>query len=160
MKRVWAGEKRGFAGRVGPPPVCPGGPTVLIGGRIDTTFRRAATYGDGWIMGGGSPEQFRAGAIKLDKAWSEQGRDGQPRKIALAYFALGPDAEEQAASYLRHFYAWLTGYMEQIASKAVTDEQTIRGYVSAFQDVGCDELIFIPSSTDVEQVDLLAAATL
>ncbi len=38
-----------------------------------------------------------------------------------------------------------------IAASAATDAETVNGYVSAFEAVGCDELIFFPSSSDPEQ---------
>jgi hypothetical protein len=47
-----------------------------------------------------------------------------------------------------------------IAGSAATDADTVRGYVSAFADAGCDELILFPSSPDPGQVDLLADAVL
>ena len=43
---------------------------------------------------------------------------------------------------------------------AATDADTVRSYRDAFADAGADELICFPSSTDVEQVDLLAEAVL
>jgi len=36
----------------------------------------------------------------------------------------------------------------------------VKGYVQAFEQAGCDELILFPSSADPRQVDLLAAAAL
>ena len=160
MKQIWGGEERGYAGAVGPPPARAGGPPILVGGQVDATFERAARYGDGWIMGGGTPEQFQGASAMLDEAWAEHGRQGQPRKAALAYYALGPDARGVADSYLRHYYAWLSEYVDYIASSAATDEDTVRGYIAAFAEAGCDELILFPSSADPEQVDLLAAAAL
>ena len=35
----------------------------------------------------------------------------------------------------------------------------MRAYANAFEDAGCDELAFFPTSTDPQQVDLLADAT-
>src|SRR3954454_3710398 len=84
---VWAGEKFGVAGAIGPKPPR-GRPTLIIGGAVDKAFERAAKYGDGWIMGGGTPDQFRDGAAQLDAAWKAAGREGAPRTMALAYFAL------------------------------------------------------------------------
>jgi hypothetical protein len=47
-----------------------------------------------------------------------------------------------------------------IAGSAATDEATVKGYRDAFEQAGCDEFIFFPTSPDPEQVDLLAAAVL
>lgn len=160
LKRLWSGEERGFAGAVGPPPASQGGPSLIVGGQVDAAFRRAARFGQGWIMGGGTPEDFGAGADKMREAWSEAGRDGEPRLMSLCYFALGDGAAEAADSYLHDYYAFAGDYADQIAAGAATDEDTIRQYVSGFADAGCDELICFPCSKDPRQVDLLADAVL
>jgi hypothetical protein len=43
-----------------------------------------------------------------------------------------------------------------IASSAATNAETVNQYIAGFSDAGCDELILIPSSSDPDQVDLLA----
>jgi alkanesulfonate monooxygenase SsuD/methylene tetrahydromethanopterin reductase-like flavin-dependent oxidoreductase (luciferase family) len=156
-KRIWAGEAFGTAGAIGPP-ARNGGPALMIGGSVDAAFRRAATYAEGWIMGGGTPEDFTQGAAKVDAAWRAAGRDGTPRTAALAYFALGDRAKEAAARYLKDYYAWLGDLAEMIAGSAATDPATVNGYADAFEQAGCDELILFPSSADPAQVDLLADA--
>lgn len=154
---VWAGKSFGTAGAIGPRPPR-GRPTLIVGGTVDAAFERAARYGDGWIMGGGSPDQFREGAAKLRDAWAAAGRDGDPRTMALAYFALGDGAEEAARRYLRDYYAWVGEYADMIVASAATDGETVAQYVQGFADAGCDELVLFPSSTDPDQVDLLADA--
>lgn len=62
----------------------------MIGGAVKAAYRRAAQYGSGWTMGGGTPDQMRDGREALDAAWAEHGRSGRPRASALTYFALGP----------------------------------------------------------------------
>jgi alkanesulfonate monooxygenase SsuD/methylene tetrahydromethanopterin reductase-like flavin-dependent oxidoreductase (luciferase family) len=155
--RIWAGEKLGVGGPVGPQPPR-GRPTLIIGGYVDAAFERAAKYGDGWIMGGGAPDQFREAAARLKEAWRAAGRQGPPRTMAVAYFSLGDDAQQAADRYLHHYYAWLGDIVDMIASSAATDADTVRGYVEAFSDAGCDELILFPCSPSPEQVDLLADA--
>jgi alkanesulfonate monooxygenase SsuD/methylene tetrahydromethanopterin reductase-like flavin-dependent oxidoreductase (luciferase family) len=157
MKRIWEGEERGIAGAIGPP-AHNGGPRVIVGGQVEASFRRAARHGEGWIMGGGSPDQFAEGRAKTKEAWAAEGRDGDPRTMALAYFSLGDNAEENADSYLHHYYEFLGEIADQIASSAATDEETVKGYVGAFDQAGCDELILFPCASDPEQVGLLADA--
>ena len=76
-------------------------PGLMIGGMADVAFRRAAKYADGWTLGGGTPERFRETAEKLREAWRAEGREGEPRTMALFYFALGDRAEEDARDELR-----------------------------------------------------------
>ena len=148
-------------GPVGPKPVQADGPTLLVGGGVQATFERAARVGDGWIMGGGTPDQLAEGAEATRKAFREAGRDEEPRIAALCYFGLGPDGEEEARKDLLHYYAWLgDDIAEMIAGSAATDAQTAAGYRDAFEQAGCQELIYFPTSPDPRQVELLAEAVL
>jgi len=153
IERIWQGE-----GGIGPELDNP--PPILIGGSADVAYERAARFGAGWIMGGGTPEMLSEGREKTKAAWKEGGRDGEPRVAGLAYFALGDGAEDAAQSYLKDYYAWLGEYTDQVASSAATDEDTVKGYIHGFDEAGCDELIFFPCSTDPGQVDLLAEVAL
>ncbi len=157
LKRVWAGEEKGYAGPVGPNLDEP--PQLIVGGSVDAAFLRAARYGDGWMMGGGTPDQFRDSVAKLESAWRDAGRSGEPRKMALGYFALGESAEEDARSYLGDYYAWLgEDTAGMIVGGAAKDADTIRQYISAFEQAGADEFVLFPSSSDPDQVDLLVEA--
>lgn len=158
LKRVWSGEERGHAGAIGPPPTRKGGPELIIGGHEEAALRRAARLGDGWIMGGGPPEMFAQLAGKVDQAWQEAGRSDEPRKLSLAYFALGPRARELADRYMKHYYGWLGEFADQIAKGAAVSAEMVKAYVAAFEQGGCDELIMIPSSSELDQVTLLADA--
>jgi len=160
MKRIWAGESYGYAGAIGPEPVRPGGPELILGGAAEASFRRVALLADGWFMGGGTPDMFAAGAAAVDKAWTEAGRPGKARKLSLAYFALGPDARNQADNYLLHYYGWLGDVARQIAASAAVNTETVKGYADAFAAAGCDELIFIPTTAAPDQIGLLASAVL
>jgi alkanesulfonate monooxygenase SsuD/methylene tetrahydromethanopterin reductase-like flavin-dependent oxidoreductase (luciferase family) len=157
MTRIWKGEEKGLAGPVGPN--LDERPGIILGGSVDASFRRAAEYGDGWIMGGGTPDQFRGGVEKLNAAWQQAGRSGEPRKMALSYYSLGPDAERNADAYLRDYYAFLGEDLAgMIAGSAAKDADTVKQYAAAFEQSGADELVFFPCSSDPEQVDLLVEA--
>ena len=45
-----------------------------------------------------------------------------------------------------------------IAQSVATDEETSAGYEQAFEDLGADELVWMPCSDDLGQVELLAGA--
>jgi alkanesulfonate monooxygenase SsuD/methylene tetrahydromethanopterin reductase-like flavin-dependent oxidoreductase (luciferase family) len=153
MKEVWAGDQ------VGPPTDPP--PQLIIGGSVDAAFRRTAEHADGWIMGGGTPEMLADGKAKTEAAWKEAGREGTPTVKCLAYFALGDDAGEAADWYLHDYYGILGDEVaDSIASSAATDADTIKGYISAFEQAGADEFFLFPSKPDPEQVDLLAEIAL
>ena len=158
-QRVWSGESFGTAGAIGPRPARER-PRLVVGGTAKAAFRRAATYGDGWIMGGGGPDATGQGADQARAAWTQAGREGSPRIMALTYFALGPGAEQAARGYLGDYYAFAGPYAEQVAAAASTDEASIKRAVDAFAQAGCDELICFPCSDAVDQVELLADAVL
>lgn len=151
MQAAWAGDEMG--------PATAGPPSLIVGGAVEASFARAARFGDGWIAGGASPEQFAAMAAQAKSAWAAAGRGGEPRLMGLAYFSLGDGAEENANAYLTDYYAWLgeevAGY---IAGSAAKDAETVKAYLAGFADAGCDELILCPSASDPAQVDLLADA--
>jgi alkanesulfonate monooxygenase SsuD/methylene tetrahydromethanopterin reductase-like flavin-dependent oxidoreductase (luciferase family) len=157
IRAIWNGEGERES-EVGPRPEGDG-PTLLVGGYVQASLERAAKFGDGWTQGGSGPDQFSEDVKKLHAAWKEAGREGKPRTMSLVYFSLGPDAEANARRDLLHYYAWLGDEAaEGIAGSAATDPETVQGYISNFEQYGCDELIFFPCSTDPEQVSLLADA--
>lgn len=135
-------------------------PRLMVGGTNPRAYRRAATYADGWTMGGGPPDAMAATAPKVREAFVQAGREEEPRLVALCYYALGPDAEAAARASLGHYYGWLGDYADRIVASAVTDAETSRAYVDAFSQAGADELIMFPAATGPDQVDLLAEAVL
>ena len=132
MQRIWAGEGQDSVGPIGPPPARPGGPELILGGSTEASFRRVARVADGWIMGGGTPAMFAQAAEAVDQAWQDEGRPGKPRKLSLAYFALGPDARALADGYLGHYYAFLGDIAGQIAASAAVSPEMVKGYAAAF----------------------------
>lgn len=147
MEGVWSGSTA-----VGPA----SRPEVLIGGNADAAIARAVKHGDGWMAGGGGPFLFQGAADNVRKAWAEAGREGSPRLVALAYFALGDKAEDAAASYLKDYYAFLGPIADMVAAGALTSAEKITGALGAFEELGCDELLCFPCSADPSQVDRLA----
>jgi alkanesulfonate monooxygenase SsuD/methylene tetrahydromethanopterin reductase-like flavin-dependent oxidoreductase (luciferase family) len=162
IRRIWD-ESSASSGSADDPGIGPdvsgAPPELIVGGSIDATFRRAAEYGDGWIMDGGTPEGLSEGREKMLAAWRDAGRDAEPRVMALAYFSLGDDADA-GDSYLMDYYAFLGPYAEQIMAGAAKDAETVKGYLQGFEQAGCDELVLFPTTSDPEQVDLLAEAAL
>ncbi len=159
IRRLLDGEQVGDAGGVGPD-VSDNPPPLIIGGRADAAFRRAAMYGDGWVMGAAPPEVLPSMVEKLMAAWREQGRDGEPLKHVIQYFALGADPEGDTRASIGHYYASAGDYAEQVVASTAKGEDQVRDRVSQFEQAGADELILFPASPDPEQVDLLAAAVL
>jgi alkanesulfonate monooxygenase SsuD/methylene tetrahydromethanopterin reductase-like flavin-dependent oxidoreductase (luciferase family) len=136
-------------------------PLLLLGGYTPATFRRVAQHADGYVLGGGSPDQMADAREGVEAAWQEIGRDGTPYIGALTYYSLGDEAEEHARNYLGDYYTWLGEETANIiVDNAAKDAETVKAYVQAFEQAGCQELVFFPSHDGPEQVDLLAEAVL
>jgi hypothetical protein len=56
--------------------------------------------------------------------------------------------------------AFLGDFADMLIGWAAKGEDAVKGRVEGFRQVGCDELIMIPCSTDPGQVDKLAATVL
>ena len=157
MYRVWAGQPLAQdVGTVGPPPACAGGPEVLIGGYSPVAVRRLGRWGDGYIAGGGDPAQVRQLYAIAEEAWQAGGRTGKPRLVGAIYCALGPNAAERAAVYIRHYYAFLGPNVERRANAIPATAPQIRAAIKVFSDLGTDELILWPCIAELDQVERFA----
>lgn len=160
MRQVWgAGAAPSDGAAWSPPPVRDGGVPLLLGGMVDQSLRRVTAHGVGWTASGMPPEQIADFVQSVRHAWRESGREGSPRIVALTYFSLG-DTRERSEAYLRDYYAFAGDAAEAIAQSAARSPDDVRARLSAFQEVGVDELVLDPTVADPEQVDLLADAIL
>ena len=156
LAAAWRGEHiGGTPKRVGPEPTRESGVPVLVGGSTDRAVRRVVRWGAGWTAGGGSADQLGPFAARVREAWAEAGRDGEPRVVALTYFALGDDAEERAAAYLSDYYG---DFGNQMAAAIPKTAEALRETVERFRDAGVGELILDPAIADDHQVDGAADA--
>jgi alkanesulfonate monooxygenase SsuD/methylene tetrahydromethanopterin reductase-like flavin-dependent oxidoreductase (luciferase family) len=155
MKGVWRGEELSDTGQPSVP--VPGREVpILIGGSSEKAVERAVRYGIGYTAGGGGPDMMAPIADKVRNAWSESGREGKPRLVALSYFALGPRAKDGATRYLKDYYGYLGEWAERIAQSAPTTPQALKGVATSFEDIGVDELILDPTISELDQVDRVA----
>ncbi len=156
MRELWSTDSEDS---VSPAARRPGGPPILVGGTAKAVIRRTVTYGAGWIMGGGAPDQFAEFAGTIRTAWAEAGRSGSPRLAALGYFGLGPEARRHAVENLGDYYSFLGIPAEAVADMAALDEESVRRVVAAFDAAGCDELVLSPCVPSLDQVEALARAS-
>ncbi|MHB8645681.1 MAG: LLM class flavin-dependent oxidoreductase [Thermomicrobiales bacterium] len=142
--------------RIGPRPVRPGGPELLVGGLNDSAYARAARYADGYIHGGGPPRAFALAADKARAAWADAGRPGRPRLWAMGYFALGADETEAGTRYLLDYYAFTGPFAERIAAGLLTTPQAIVQFIRGYAEAGCDHLVLFPTTAHLDQLTRLA----
>lgn len=166
MRRVWAGEKVTDSVRpVGPPPVQPGGPPVLVGIMGPRTIADAAAWADGLA---GVTLDLDLDAVqdlftRAEQAWAAAGR-ARPLLTTSFWFGLADDesdprAREQVHAHLRHYMNWVpqefVDAMAPTTGFAGTEEQ-LRDVLRGFAEIGADEVQLIPTGSDVRQVHRVA----
>ena len=156
MLRAWRGELvEGATKKLTPTPTDGEAVPLAFGGNSPQAYARAARHGIGWTAGGASPDDVRGYFGSARDAWAEAGRAGQPKLWALTYFSLGEGGRETARDYLSDYYGDMGVGMSQVIP---ADADGIRWAVSAYEEAGADELILDPVSSDMRQLELLAAA--
>ncbi|RZS43793.1 alkanesulfonate monooxygenase SsuD/methylene tetrahydromethanopterin reductase-like flavin-dependent oxidoreductase (luciferase family) [Herbihabitans rhizosphaerae] len=130
------------------------GMQVLVGGSSGPALQRMARYADGYAHGGGPPRAFASAATKARAAWSDLGRPGEPALWGQGYFALGDT--ERGTDYLRDYYSFTGPFATQIAAGNLTTARAIKDFVRGYADAGCEELILLPTVSDIHEVERLA----
>jgi alkanesulfonate monooxygenase SsuD/methylene tetrahydromethanopterin reductase-like flavin-dependent oxidoreductase (luciferase family) len=155
LRRAWA-EPDGFA-VAGPAPRTPGGPPILLGGTSPAALRRVSQHGSGWICGLGGAGGFARTADVVRDHWRRAGRDGAPRLLSIVNFALGSQAPEVSASFLRRYYA-AAPFVDDMVRDTPTTLDEVRAELDAHRQVGCDEVLLFPCADDLSQLELAAQA--
>jgi alkanesulfonate monooxygenase SsuD/methylene tetrahydromethanopterin reductase-like flavin-dependent oxidoreductase (luciferase family) len=130
------------------------GMQILVGGSSGQAFARMARYADGYAHGGGPPRAFAAAAARARAAWNDLGRPGRPLLWGQAYFALGDT--ERGTAYMRDYYAFAGPFAEKIVAGNLTSPRAIKDLIRGYEEQGCDELILLPTVSDLGQLDRLA----
>jgi alkanesulfonate monooxygenase SsuD/methylene tetrahydromethanopterin reductase-like flavin-dependent oxidoreductase (luciferase family) len=159
MKRVWAGEKiTDSMLPVGPPPVQPGGPPLLVGTLGPKTVRSAAAWADG--LAGSTLDLDVAKQNELfdvaRTAWAQAGKP-KPHLATSFWFAFG-SAEQARAQVRRHllrYMNWIPAeYVDAMAPMTgwAGNEDELATVLRGFAEIGADEVQLIPTSSDIEQL--------
>lgn len=156
LHRSWNGEALNEAARPASPPTVQSPIPIMVGGTTKATIKRVIDHGVGWTAGGMPPDAVADFGQKVRDAWSQSGKEGDPRIAALVYFGLG-DTEEQSRNSLLDYYKPMGPEVAgMIAGGALRSPDAIKGAIAAYEKAGVDELILDPTVADPEQVDLLA----
>lgn len=160
MRRVWSGRELGDGlGAVGPAPVRPGGPEILLGGAAPAALRRAGRLADGFFALPAPADEVARQFSAVSTGAREAGRAGPPRLVAPRYFALGDDVRAAAEANVRAYYG-IAGddFVRNVLSGLVTTPEGVRAAIEELGKVGVDELFFWPMHADLGQVERLARA--
>ena len=61
-------------------------------------------------------------------------------------------------AYLLDYYAFTGPFAAKIAAGNLTSARAIRDFVRAYEEEGCDELVLLPTVSDIGQLERLADA--
>jgi alkanesulfonate monooxygenase SsuD/methylene tetrahydromethanopterin reductase-like flavin-dependent oxidoreductase (luciferase family) len=126
---------------------------------VEATYQRVARAGDGYV-GASVPAAMVAPSFDgVRKAWNDAGREGEPRLIAIAYYAFGD--VDQGRANVHDYYSIAGADAADFISGAVSaGPDGVRATLKAFEDIGADELIFNPTTDDPAEITRLAEIVL
>jgi alkanesulfonate monooxygenase SsuD/methylene tetrahydromethanopterin reductase-like flavin-dependent oxidoreductase (luciferase family) len=151
-REIWAGRTVG----TGPYPAVPSGARqvpLLFGGYSARALGRMARWGEGYIGPALTPAMTAPNFEAAKRAWREADREGAPKLVVLAYFALG-DTEAGRAN-VQDFYHLAPKSMSDNIVLATT-QAAVRQVITEYTDLGLDEVILVPATDDLDDVDRLA----
>jgi alkanesulfonate monooxygenase SsuD/methylene tetrahydromethanopterin reductase-like flavin-dependent oxidoreductase (luciferase family) len=162
MRRVWAGEPpwAGASGPVGPLPTQRGGPPLFTSASGEKALARAARWADGWqgaIMTV-DPQVLRLQVERHLAAWESAGRTERPYLMNSLWYALGKDAERRLSDAAAKYFGLYPGSLTPPGELPVHSPDGVKMAVDNCEAAGFDELMFIPITDDVNQLDHLEAA--
>jgi alkanesulfonate monooxygenase SsuD/methylene tetrahydromethanopterin reductase-like flavin-dependent oxidoreductase (luciferase family) len=161
MRRIWRGEPPAVGlSHVGPRPAQPNGPEIIVGSVFPGAVRRVARWADGlsaWSFQPNVPALGETYKIMRD-AWKAAGRAGAPRFVAGFWYALGDDADHRMQSFVQKYLAYFGQDLATQTAKSVrtTTSQRIKDTLRALADIGTDEVVPVPVSARLDQLDRLA----
>lgn len=157
---VWRGEPVGGGVNAAVPTGTRAIP-MMFGGMVPAAFKRMARWGEGYIAGSLPAEAVAPFFESATQAWKEEGRDGSPKLVAVAYYVFG-DVEGGRAG-VRDYYLGTGGpeMADAVVAGAVhAGREGVKAAIEAFAAIGADELIFHPAQADLDEVDRLADVVL
>ena len=128
---------------------------MLFGGSAPAAFARMAKWGTGYI-GGSVPAPMVAEAFDSARAaWTDAGREGEPRLVGIAYYAVN-DGDKGRAN-VHDYYSISGDEITNLVSSAVSvGPDHIKATIKAFEEIGADDLIFNPTVDDLDEIGRLA----
>jgi len=130
---------------------------MLIGGYSDTVLERTGRLADGWISYYYTAESYAESWAKVATSAQKKGKNAESmRRIDIVPLAIASNFET-GGKIARDFTA---RYTDLPRNSACTAESSVSGSVSEciaqikkYESAGINDLIFIPSNYDFEQVE-------
>jgi alkanesulfonate monooxygenase SsuD/methylene tetrahydromethanopterin reductase-like flavin-dependent oxidoreductase (luciferase family) len=160
MRRIWSGDLPWEgADPVGPLPVQLGGPPLYTAASGPTALPRSATWADGWLgaMMTCELEPMRAEVARHREAWETADRSEKPYMVNASWYYLGEDAEQTLNSAAVAYLGLPPGSPSPFGNLPLHNPDAIAKAVADCEQAGFDELMFIPLTDDLAQLDRLEA---
>ncbi len=162
MRRIWAGQTpwEGAPAPVGPAPEQHGGPPLYTSASGPKALARAAKWADGWqgaIMTV-ELEAMREQVKSHLEAWEQAGRARRPYLMNSLWFSLGDNARQRLADAAAGYVGLPPGSPSPFGDLPVHSPDGVKLAVENCQEAGFDELMFIPTTDDIRELDLLEDA--
>ena len=154
-RSVWRGEPVGGGANAAVPAGTREVP-LLFGGNAPASFRRMATWGEGYIAGAVPAAMAKASFESARAAWQDAGRSGSPRLIALAYFAIG-DPDRGKANIFDYYSIAGDYFANLLVENVASTAEQVRSIIASFEDIGVEELVFDSGTDDIDDIARLAA---
>lgn len=151
LRTIWEEDGDRTAGSR---PTKPGGPELVVGGASAAAAARVARYADGYVHGGGPPRAFSSAAERVRAAWCDAARPGRPSLWAQSHVSLSDP--EGGEAYLRDYYAFAGAFAERVAAGCLGTPEALREHLTAYAAAGCDELVLLPATSDLAELDRIA----
>jgi alkanesulfonate monooxygenase SsuD/methylene tetrahydromethanopterin reductase-like flavin-dependent oxidoreductase (luciferase family) len=162
MRRVWRGELPwpDAPGPIGPAPVQTGGPPIYTSASGPRALARAAKWADGWqgaIMTV-ELEPMKAAVESHIDAWEAANRNERPYLMNSLWFALGDGAAQRLNDAAAGYLGLPPGSPSPYGTLPVHNSYGVKMAVDNCREAGFDELVFIPITDDLHELDLLEEA--
>jgi alkanesulfonate monooxygenase SsuD/methylene tetrahydromethanopterin reductase-like flavin-dependent oxidoreductase (luciferase family) len=158
IRRFWSGDPLPGGEPLLPAPVQAAGPPILSAARGDKSTARAVTWADGYA-GFIAPFTLPPAddARRFTAAWERAGRHGSPYLVTSCFFALGGDASERLHRVAGPYMAARPLPGGPVAGEAFTVDtpDALRRVVHDVEEAGFDELILIPTTDELAELDRL-----
>lgn len=158
-RSVWKGQRVGGGGNPAVPAATRSIP-MMFGGMVPATFKRMAKWGRGYIAASLPPAAIEPFFDAARKAWKDEGRDGSPTLVAIAWYVFA-DVDKGRNNVRDYYLAIGSEQADTIVDGALhVCSEGVRHAVSSFAAIGADQLIFHQAYADLSEIDKLAEAVL
>jgi alkanesulfonate monooxygenase SsuD/methylene tetrahydromethanopterin reductase-like flavin-dependent oxidoreductase (luciferase family) len=155
---VWRGDPVGGSSNPAVPAETRQVP-VMFGGMVPAAFERVARWGKGYI-GASVPASMVAPAFQGARtAWKNAGREGTPRLVAIAYYALG-DIDKGRSNVWDYYMTAGDETAGLITGGVLVGPDGVKTGLKEFAEIGADELILNPTLDDLSELERLADVVL